>query len=154
MKTTIKIDEKVRDELKRTKRIFNYPTMEELILDCCDYFQTHKVSPKEAKEPVVNLFSKFSDRFFGAFNKNNKEILIPFIKDSYTFYKDLQGKNITAEEKNVVQAVEPEEGKFEKLKLLILELDKLKHFQQSGEASNIVFNAVEFNKIMDKIKLM
>jgi hypothetical protein len=165
-KTTIKINEETRDELKHLKLKFKYPTMDDVILDACKYFLNYNVSPADAKEPISELFKQFSNRFFGAFNKTNNEILQPFIKDSYQMYnlisdnltQDTGKKKATEEETQTTQKNKAEnlhqDFKFDNLKSLILELDKLKIPSVSGGKNMIQFNSIEYNKFIDKIKLM
>lgn len=163
-KTTIKINEETRDELKHVKLKFKYSTMDDVILDACRYFLNYNVSPADAKEPVSELFNKFSNRFFGAYNKTNNEILQPFIKDSYQVYSliaDNFSQKTAKEPEQKIQAVQEIKSevsdsnlKFEKIKSKILELDKLKIPNVSGGNNVIQFNSIEYNRIIDNIKLM
>ncbi|MDR1926936.1 MAG: hypothetical protein LBQ13_04670 [Endomicrobium sp.] len=164
--TSVKISSTAQELIKQIKVKYHYTRMNDAIVDMCHYFLNYDQSPRDAKAPISELFKKFADRLFGAFNKNHKEVLQPFIKDSYEFYNKFidtfdtgnTQKNAASQDEKIYDRGEvlPYLGVEEKkLKELILDLDRLKvPFSDSSGGACYKISIIDYNKIMDKIKMM
>ncbi|SFN16168.1 hypothetical protein SAMN05421738_107140 [Algoriella xinjiangensis] len=167
---TFKLDESIRDHATKMKRLYNYPTYDDLFQDIFKFFIDNETSPRDAnislhkqifemKRSLSKIHSEFINK---RLNPTLFEIKTQYINTNKTIIEMINQTNSNthkvieiAESLSIAPQKEAPQNNInlEDIKSKILELDKVKKSKFNGEKNIVEIDLVEYNRLMDQLKL-
>ncbi len=167
---TFKLDESIRGHATKMKRLYNYPTYDDLFQDIFKFFIDNETSPRDAnislhkqifemKRSLSKIHSEFINK---RLNPTLFEIKTQYINTNKTIIDMINQTNSNthkvieiAESLSVFPQKEiPQKNiDLEDIKSKILELDKAKKSKFNGDKNVVEIDLVEYNRLMDQLKL-
>ena len=167
---TFKLDESIREHATKMKRLYNYPTYDDLFQDIFKFFIDNETSPRDAnislhkqifemKRSLSKIHSEFINK---RLNPTLFEIKTQYINTNKTMIDMINQTNSNthkvieiAESLSVdPQKIAPQKNiDLEDIKFKILEFDKVKKIKFNGEKNIVEIDLLEYNRLMDQLKL-
>lgn len=167
---TFKLDESIREQAIKMKRLYDYPTYDDLFRDIFKFFIDNETSPRDAnislhkqifelKRTISKIHCEFINK---RLNPTLFEIKTQYINTNKTMIDMINQTNSNthkvieiAESLSIVPQKEIPQKKldFEIIKSKILELDQSKKNKFNGEKNVVEIDLVEYNRLMDQLKL-
>lgn len=167
---TFKLDESIREQAIKMKRLYNYPTYDDLFRDIFKFFIDNETSPRDAnislhkqifelKRTISKIHCEFINK---RLNPTLFEIKTQYINTNKTMIDMINQTNSNthkvikiAESLSVVpqKEISQKNINLDDIKSKILELDQSKKSKFNGKKNVVEIDLIEYNRLMDQLKL-